>query len=1096
MPHKCKSFMLLSLVICIAAVITGVPGSAQGSALLQLGTSDNSPAEFALNDNYKSYAEVFPKGVTYEAGKSDLAKDWPAVQPGPVADWKRGHWEQTQAIVFDLDEQPVGPLNLHVNLLDTSRTHPPTVRINVNHKEKNFRLEPGNSDEPFSGKGKPQQITMPLAGGFLNKGRNIVRITLTHGSWIAYDSISIEKCDSVPVVLEELELESTCLFKQDGDELKQIVEARMDLYGNHDSIRIKLRTEDGLEIEQIMEDIPSGRREFEIEVPSIIREQAASVTAYVGGQEFTAKGAIRPEKHWKIFIIPSTHFDYGYTDIQPETMRVHRENLERAIDWCTEYPDFVWNLEASVIAEDYLKNGSRPEDFLRLAGNGRIGVQGFYANPLTGIASGEELSRYMDFYSFLKNKYGVESKCALQNDVPTMVSTVPMILNGHGIKYLSHGQNRVRVGGHQEMDKTPYYWESPDGSRVLAWKIVGGYAQAQWMTGTDDAGNFTHTRSSIKKTVSEFSRRDYPYDATLLHGAFSDNRNSVKSIASIPDQWNRIYAYPKLVLCRGSEFFEYIEANFADQIPVFRGDGGVYWEDGAGSSAYETAITRVAKEQLLSAEKLTALCGSRFQGQVKDRFQEAWNNILLYDEHTWGANVSVDKPEAKETIEQWAVKKGFADQAAELAQALIVESAGKFAAGIQTCEDSVLVFNPSGWIRSEVVSFTNRDGKAMTLQADAVPAFGYKVYPLAHAVEEIAKPVEGDSLENAYYRVEFDQNTGAVKSIFDKELNRELVDYSSYGVNAYLYVTNFYSKESDLVIERCAGASLEKSAIPGRQVMRVTSKAPMTRSFSSEVVLYDNQKRIDFINRLDKEANLAKESGYFAFPFHFKNPDVRLEIPHGVMRPEKDQFDGACRDWYAVQHFLTVADDTAAVAWTALDSPLVTLQDINREKFQRQLNIENGHLFAYVFNNLWFTNYKASQDGPLTFRFSMTSARRIADTQAKWFGESVQSPMVCQVILGTGRNCGNTGRGFVSVDANSVLLQAVKPARFSNGTIIRLREMNGRDKAVQVTPNGIAFRKAYLCNLAEEKIGELAVNDGRIDIPCKALGLTTVLLER
>ncbi len=46
------------------------------------------------------------------------------------------------------------------------------------------------------------------------------------------------------------------------------------------------------------------------------------------------------------------------------------------------------------------------------------------------------------------------------------------------------------------------------------------------------------------------------------------------------------------------------------------------------------------------------------------------------------------------------------------------------------------------------------------------------------------------ALENGYYRVVLDPESGAVKSIFDKELNQELVKTSSpYRFDEYLYLT-------------------------------------------------------------------------------------------------------------------------------------------------------------------------------------------------------------------------------------------------------------------------------------------------------------------
>lgn len=44
-------------------------------------------------------------------------------------------------------------------------------------------------------------------------------------------------------------------------------------------------------------------------------------------------------------------------------------------------------------------------------------------------------------------------------------------------------------------------------------------------------------------------------------------------------------------------------------------------------------------------------------------------------------------------------------------------------------------------------------------------------------------------IESRYYRVVFNPATGGVKSIFDKELGKELVDAKTpYGANQYVYV--------------------------------------------------------------------------------------------------------------------------------------------------------------------------------------------------------------------------------------------------------------------------------------------------------------------
>ena len=44
--------------------------------------------------------------------------------------------------------------------------------------------------------------------------------------------------------------------------------------------------------------------------------------------------------------------------------------------------------------------------------------------------------------------------------------------------------------------------------------------------------------------------------------------------------------------------------------------------------------------------------------------------------------------------------------------------------------------------------------------------------------------------------------------------------------------------------------------------------------------------------------------------------------------------------------------------------------------------------------------------------------------------------------------------------------------------------------------DGISLKRAYLCSLAEDKLSALPVRKGSFDVPCRALGLATVLLER
>lgn len=1097
--------MLARLMLFTAALTVCSLHAVADSLIWQIGAKDDSFAEFAIPGRVDDYASTFPSGVGYGVGKDAPSTGWPFIQPGPVDAWG-GSRRHPRRIEFSLDPQPDAVYVLEIDFVDTHGTHPATVEARLNGTTRTYRLERGTGDPSISdpAKGREQVMRVYVRGRALRAGRNVVTLTLTRGSWVLYDCITFAECSSPPKTVENLRLSPTFMFRKSGNRLMQVVDVSMNLLEEHRAVEAELVSGEALRVRQTFEHVPAGRVSLKMDVPEVAEPIKASVRVRIGQETFEADGSIVPQKKWLIYLMPSSHLDIGYTALQPATMRVHRDNLDRAMDWCPKYSGFVWELEGSLVFEDYLRNGPRPETLIDLAKQGRVSVQGFYGNELTGICSHEELARLCDYYDYLRNTYGIESRCAMMSDVPTMVGTVPMILAGHGIRYLSHGVNATRARGDQELYNTPHYWESPDGSRVLTWRVPG-YGYASQITGGDADTTMEAAEEAVNGILTGYSRRaDYPYDAILMHGGYSDNQPNYESLARIPDEWNRAYEYPKLIFARGPEFFEHIERNFAQHIPTMKGDQGVWWEDGAGSSAFETAITREAKEQLVTAEKLIALCGVEFQKQMAPRLAEAWENVLYYDEHTWGAAQSISHPDSKATREQWAYKKRFADDAARQARKVLKEASEQFGREAKPAESGVMVFNPSSWPRTEWVTYKDRIGLEKQVLAENVPPMGWKLLPNP---EKQVQPEEqsGDTLENRFYTIRFDKATGAVASIYDKELQRELVDSSQYGLNQFVYASGGENNRvlncdlgkpiPDLTKHFCSGTVLKKQSLPGRQVMVITSTAPMASSFSTEVTLHNGIKRVDFVNRIDKNPTTAKEAGYFAFPFALKTPEMRIEIPNGVIRPDTDQVKAACRDWYCAQHFVTVSDDSAAVVWSPAGTPLLTLQDIFRGQWYDRLPIENGHVFAYAFNSYWFTNYKASQQGPMTFRFAITSAAKVTDAEAKRFGESVQSPMIA-IPLSVSPAPEPASKSYVTIDSENVVLQAMAPARFADGTMIRLREMSGKTGTVKLTTNGVGFRTAYLCNLAEDKIEKLPVTGGSFEVPCRALGLTTVVLER
>ncbi len=99
-----------------------------------------------------------------------------------------------------------------------------------------------------------------------------------------------------------------------------------------------------------------------------------------------------------------------------------------------------------------------------------------------------------------------------------------------------------------------------------------------------------------------------------------------RRLSDLVKNWNAKYAYPKMVIATTSEAVPRVrEALRRQDSRMFRGDFTPYWEDGAGSSARETAINRTAAERLVQAETLWAMLNpgpypaERFSDRVAQR---------------------------------------------------------------------------------------------------------------------------------------------------------------------------------------------------------------------------------------------------------------------------------------------------------------------------------------------------------------------------------------------------------------------------------------------------------------------------------------------
>jgi hypothetical protein len=241
---------------------------------------------------------------------------------------------------------------------------------------------------------------------------------------------------------------------------------------------------------------------------------------------------------------------------------------------------------------------------------------------------------------------------------------------------------------------------------------------------------------------------------------------------------------------------------------------------------------------------------------------------------------------------------------------------------------------------------------------------------------------------------------------------------------------------------------------------------------------------------------LEPESIFIAFPFAVPDATIRYETGLALARVEADQLPNGCRDWFAINHVVDVAGSEFGVTWATRDAFLVEFGDIQTGRWLRQLQLANQTLFANVMNNLWFTNYKASQGGDLRFRFAiLPRAGPFERAAAIRFGHETASPMLVADLpaAAPGRAAPPATASFLGVDAAEAMLLTVKQPEQGEGLIVRLQELSGTlRECVLTAPRPI--RQAQLCNLVETPGTPLATTGKTCRVPLVPGGLATVQL--
>ena len=609
---------------------------------------------------------------------------------------------------------------------------------------------------------------------------------------------------------------------------------------------------------------------------------------------------------------------YAHTDLSwlwPRSETIHEVyplTVESVLRMMKEHPDMIY-AQSAAQAYKWMER-YYPDLFAEIAKKIASGqwevVGGSWTEHSTNIPSGESLVRqHLYAKRYFKEKFGVDVKIGWLPDSFGFNWNLPQIYRKCGINYFVTHKLKWEVELSDPPVPFPYHlfwWEGPDGSRVLAFHTLGDYSQevkAEEMLQYLDTLKSLH---NVDKLLILFGKGD--------HGGGPMPEMIDRAVALMHDP-----NFPTVRFVKALDYFHEIEVlPQSKQFPVV--DDELYVKTHQGTFTTDSQVkrdNRLSEVLLTNAEKF-ALVASQFGVPYpKDSLQELWEKVLFGQVH--------------DNLDGSSVAQVYRDAATDYAEIkiagteLVNSSLATVAKHVNTQGQgrAILIFNSLPWKRSDLVSLDSGSfaglkyfkiiddaGRLVPYQiikekgtekalflADNVPGLGYRQF---RVVASESQPdfqtdlaVSGLKLANNQVEVEIDADSGNLKSLKKKGMERNFLREDLQGNALEVWedrppdtasdggepAWNIYLGDVHRVEKADSVEVLENG--PVRALVQV-KKSFGKSSFQENIILYSHADRVDFELSVDwhEKYRFAK----VAFPVNLQSAFATYEIPFGSIQ--------------------------------------------------------------------------------------------------------------------------------------------------------------------------------------------------------------------
>lgn len=848
----------------------------------------------------------------------------------------------------------------------------------------------------------------------------------------------------------------------------------------------------------------------------------------------------------EVIVVFKTHFDIGYTDWSDNVRYNYANSMITSalntVDQSKDLPkdqQFKWTISGwpmkEILAKATPDVKTRVEKAIK---DGRFFVHALPFSMETESSDLEPLVQSLGYASKISKEAGLPLPIdAKMSDVPSHSWIMPTLLNNAGVKFLHIGCNPA-----SRSPEVPllFWWEGPDKSKLMTF-----YYGEYYGTSPAPPKDWTHkTWLAIVQTNDNSGAPTYKEFREAVANIEKLNPGAKVRVGSMADFYTTIAKEkPKLI--------------------TVRGDMPDTWIHGYMSMPREMKSSRALSKSTLNLEAfstLSAIWGRKPEEPINTIVDQSLENINLFDEHTWGLAMShgnsgywaygneFEKLRAKgyyDAIEySWKEKGNYITGSEKLILPTFNREMKRLAAAVNVAGNRIVVYNPLPWERNDLVTLqtgTNfkktlknvatgelvpivRNKNILQFQANRIPAMGYSTFVSSDEEAVIPKSnlsldTENAMMENEFFKITFDKQSGTIKSLIDKKSKKEMVNENSeYKFGQYMnehfskVQTDKYAKDyikagwnwaySELgrinldntpykkTSGKNAAIKFSKDALSVTATVTFKGDADLNHNYTMVFTLYENKPVVEVIWSINgKPAEAWPEGGWISFPFNIEKPKFKLGRLGAVIDPTTDFVKGTNLDYGFINTGVAVLDkNSQGFGLTSPDVPGVSLDRPGLWKYSTDFVPKEGNVFFNLYNNQWSTNFTEWVEGSWSAKFYIWSIDRYADGNSIVIpSEEFRNPLMVGYTGGDAGNQTSSSKG-ISVSEKGILVTFFGKNRDGEGDVIRLWEQNGKAGACTVSlPLNSKYKLAQPCNLRGEKIGkEIPIRNNTFEVKLNA----------